>query len=90
MDPFVEQSDASTRRAPGHLAQLRFLKGFTSQLAFARATGLGRTTIVRLENGSTPRLATAAKIAHLLGTTIEAIWPELLDQAGDDQEAPGG
>jgi DNA-binding XRE family transcriptional regulator len=67
------------RRTPSHLAQLRFCEGFTSQLAFARATGLGRSTIVRIENGSTPRLSTAATISRVLDSPIEAIWPELLD-----------
>ncbi len=89
MDSLVEQSDTSTRRPPTPLAQLRFLKGFRSQRAFARATGLGRTTIVRLENGRTPRLNTAAVCAHVLGVTIEAAFPGLLDRADDDREAPG-
>jgi DNA-binding XRE family transcriptional regulator len=80
MEPHPTHTESySERRTPNPVAQLRFLRGFTSQLAFARATGLGRSTIVRIENGSTPRLSTAATIARILDSPIEAIWPELPD-----------
>jgi DNA-binding XRE family transcriptional regulator len=72
------------------LRQLRLVAGLR-QVDVAERSDLSRETVRLLEAGEQrPHLATARRIARTLGVRVEAVFPELLDPAGDDQEAPGG
>jgi DNA-binding XRE family transcriptional regulator len=67
------------RRGMTPLRQVRLLSGMR-QSDVAAAAGVARQTVSLLEAGSrNPHLSTAAAISRVLGTTIEAIFPELLD-----------
>lgn len=56
------------------IRRLRFERGVT-QRAVADATGLDRTTVIRLENSATPRpTATVAKaLADYYGVTVDQL-----------------
>jgi transcriptional regulator with XRE-family HTH domain len=70
------------------LKRLRTEKGL-SQGALARLTGLGRTTIVRLENGQqSPHLETLQKIAKVLEVKPRDIAPELFPEPSAAEELP--
>lgn len=70
------------------LKRLRTVKGL-SQGALARETGLGRITIVRLENGQrAPHLGTLQKIARVLEVESRDIAPELFPEASPAEELP--
>jgi DNA-binding XRE family transcriptional regulator len=72
------------------LRQVRLLSGMR-QSDVAAAAGLARQTVTLLEAGvRSPHISNAVKIAKVLGCDVAALWPELFNPAGDDQEAPGG
>lgn len=54
------------------LRKLRKNKGL-SQEAVAKAAGIGRSTLVHLENGADARLSKIAAVARFLGADIEAV-----------------
>ena len=60
-----------------------------SQGALARLSGVGRTTIVRMENGSQePHLGTLQKIAKVLEVQPRDIAPELFPETSPTEELP--
>ncbi len=65
---------SSTTFPPSPLRAYRAGQGF-SQAELAEIAGLSRETISRLEQGATPRLATAHAIATALGAPLTAIFP---------------
>ncbi len=70
------------------LKRLRTEKGL-SQGALARLSGVGRTTIVRMENGSqVPHLGTLQKIAKVLEVEPRNIAPDLFPEASSAEELP--
>ena len=52
-----------------------------SQVDLAKAAGVARTTIMRIEAGTKPTLRTANAIANVLGAPVEALFPP---EEGDD------
>jgi transcriptional regulator with XRE-family HTH domain len=75
----------STTFPPSPLRGYRAGQGF-SQAELARVAGLSRETISRLEQGATPRLATAHALAAALGAPIGVIFPI---QDGSPAYVPG-
>ena len=70
--PTAEAMAAMGRQALG--GRVRRFRGLT-QVELARAAGIGRVTLVRLENGEqNPRFTTLTALARALGTDV----PELL------------
>jgi transcriptional regulator with XRE-family HTH domain len=56
------------------IRQLRKAKGWTQE-DLAHSAGLPSSTIRRLENGGTPQVTTAVKIANALGVTLTDLFP---------------
>lgn len=61
---------------PNNLRSLR-LAAHLSQEGLARRADLSMMTIHRVENGRTPTLSTARKIAAALGVPLDEVFPEL-------------
>ncbi len=82
-DPtYQEQSEAAASRGRSHMGRrvrdLRKQAGMT-QVQLANAAGIGRVTIVRIENGSySPRFHTLDALAHALNHPVAHL---LLDDA---------
>lgn len=62
------------------IRELRKARGWTQE-ELAHAAGLPSSTIRRLENGGTPQLTTAAKIAAALGVTLAELFPPATEVA---------
>ena len=60
------------RALGGSFRSLREKKGL-SQETVAKAAGIGRSTLVHLENGADVRLSKIAAVANALGTRVEAV-----------------
>ena len=72
--PMVERVARQGRHTLGErIRQYRESAGFTQE-ALARAAGIGRVTLVRLENGEqTPRVKTLAAISQALGKQVQEL-----------------
>ena len=69
-------------RLMNQLAKYRKQKGL-SQTQLAKLIGVAQSTIAMIETGKiTPSLRTALKLARVLGTTVEELFP-LEDDAED-------
>jgi DNA-binding XRE family transcriptional regulator len=81
--PTQIESSRSVRRKPGHLARLRMLRGF-SQAGLARAAGVGRTTVARLESErAKPTLRTASRLSRVICEPINVVFPGQFEDVGE-------
>ena len=63
-----------------HLARVRVLTDHTQE-SLAKAAGVSKGTVQRLERGHLPSAPTAVRIAHALGyDDVLVVFPELLEQ----------
>ncbi len=56
------------------LAQKRFDRGRMTQQQLADKSGVGRTTIARIEGGQEPLVSTALRLAAAVECKVEDIW----------------
>lgn len=71
----LTQVSSDWRRLGAAITAERVRQGYQTLSAFARASGLSRTTIVALENGSKDRYnpATLATLEHVLGWRMGSV-----------------
>lgn len=77
MDAEKTTGATTTGLLVGHaIVRLRRQQGLSVQ-QLAELSGVGRTTLVQLEQGriAMPRASTVQRLAHVLGVPVEQLWP---------------
>lgn len=79
----AQQNTSEGSRAKASALRIYRVAEGLSQADLATLAGVDPVTIHRLENGRKPSKKTANSIAHVLGRSVEAIFPpEVIDASG--------